>query len=247
MNSSLEKVCHALRLTHVPHLSKEVQRSDPFAYLLEVLEGELREREANKWQRLLKKANFSQLKTWDDYDFREVNFPTSCNEEQLRSLQFVERRENLLMLGKVGTGKTHLSISLGVEACRKGYEVRFFRVADLVSILQEKHRAGTLFRFQKGLSQCDLLILDEVGFVPFHQTGTQLLFQVVSTLIESRSVIVTSNLEFGQWNTVFGDTRLTAALVDRLVDHAHIFAFTGESYRLRHVLSKQIETTQESS
>ncbi|HDI6354068.1 TPA: IS21-like element helper ATPase IstB, partial [Escherichia coli] len=144
---------------------------------------------------------------------------------------------NVLMLGKVGTGKTHLATALGVEACRRGYAVRFFRVPDLVALLQEKHANGALMRFQKELADCELLILDEVGFVPFHQTGAELLFHVISACYERNSVIVTSNLEFGQWNTVFGDTRLTAALVDRLVHHAHILAFTGESYRLRHALS----------
>ena len=141
------------------------------------------------------------------------------------------------MLGKVGTGKTHLAIALGVEACRQGHTVRFYRVADLVARLQDKHQAGTLSRFQQELTQCDLLILDEVGFVPFHQTGAELLFHVISACYEHHSVMVTSNLEFGQWNSVFGDTRLTAALVDRLVHHAHVLAFTGESHRLRHALS----------
>ena len=141
------------------------------------------------------------------------------------------------MLGKVGTGKTHLAIALGVEACRQGHDVRFYRVSELVAKLQERHVSGTLTRFQKELMRCDLLILDEVGFVPFHQTGAELLFHVISECYEQRSLIVTSNLEFGQWNSVFGDTRLTKALVDRLVHHAHILSFTGESYRWRHALS----------
>ncbi len=147
----------------------------------------------------------------------------------------VQRR--IYLLWKNLYKKTHLAIALGVEACRKGHSVRFFRVPDLVSILQDKHESGTLARFQKELSDCDLLIFDEVGFVPFHQTGAELLFHVISACYEHNSVMVTSNLEFGQWNTVFGDTRLTAALVDRLVHHAHILAFTGESFRLRHALS----------
>ena len=124
-----------------------------------------------------------------------------------------------------------------MAACRQGKEVRFYRVPDLVALLQKKHEAGTLERFHHELFACDLLILDEMGFLPFHQTGAQLLFHVVSRFYETHSVIVTSNLEFGQWNHVFGDNRLTAALVDRLVHHAHILAFTGESYRLRHALS----------
>ncbi|WP_235918968.1 IS21-like element helper ATPase IstB [Heliomicrobium undosum] len=152
-------------------------------------------------------------------------------------LDFLSRKENVLMLGAVGTGKTHLSIALGIEACRQGKPVRFYRVADLVSLLQQKHAEGRLQRFRQELMKCELLILDELGYVPFHQTGAELLFHVVADCYEQQSVIVTSNLEFGQWNSIFGDTRLTAALVDRLVHHAHILTFAGESYRLRHALS----------
>ena len=104
-------------------------------------------------------------------------------------------------------------------------------------MLQEKFQAGGLQRVLKELRQANLLILDEMGFVPFHQDGAELLFHVISECYEQRSVIVTSNLEFGQWNNIFGDTRLTAALVDRLVHHAHVLAFNGESYRLKHALS----------
>ncbi|MCM3560268.1 ATP-binding protein, partial [Brevibacillus borstelensis] len=144
---------------------------------------------------------------------------------------------NAILLGPVGTGKTHLATAIGVEACKQGKKVRFYRVAELVSILQTKFHAGNLPRFQKELLDTDVLILDELGFVPFHKDGADLLFQLISECYERISIIVTSNLEFSQWNTVFGDNRLTAALIDRLVHHAHIVAFTGESYRLRHALS----------
>jgi len=106
-----------------------------------------------------------------------------------------------------------------------------------VAVLQEKYRAGALQKFLKDMQGFDLLICDDMGFIPFHQDGAELLFHVISECYEQRSVIVTSNLEFGQWNSIFGDTRLTAALVDRLVHHAHVLAFTGESYRLKHALS----------
>jgi len=155
----------------------------------------------------------------------------------LKRASFVERKENAILLGPVGTGKTHLATAIGVEACKQGKKVRFYRVAELVSILQTKFQAGNLPRFQKELLDTDVLILDELGFVPFHKDGADLLFHLISECYERISIIVTSNLEFSQWNTVFGDNRLTAALIDRLVHHAHIVAFTGESYRLRHALS----------
>ncbi|MFD1676370.1 IS21-like element helper ATPase IstB [Alicyclobacillus fodiniaquatilis] len=237
MRDDLAKACKTLHLAHVVEACDTVAFESKEQFMLDVLKTEIRLREENRLKRLLKKASFTQLKTLEDYDFSAVTFPENCTEVMLKDLCFLERKENVLMLGKVGTGKTHLAIALGVEACRKGHSVRFFRVPDLVAILQDKHESGTLARFQKELSDCDLLILDEVGFVPFHQTGAELLFHVISACYEHNSVMVTSNLEFGQWNTVFGDTRLTAALVDRLVHHAHILAFTGESFRLRHALS----------
>ena len=237
MKALLEQSCKTLHLAHVMETYDTVAFENREQFLLGVLQLEIQQREENRLKRLLKKAAFPQWKTLEDYDFGAVSFPEHYTEAMLRDLRFLERKENVLMIGRVGTGKSHLSLALGVEACRRGHTVRFFRVPDLVALLQEKHQAGTLARFQKEITSCDLLILDEVGFVPFHQTGAELLFHVISTCYEQRSVMVTSNLEFGQWNTVFGDNRLTAALIDRLVHHAHILAFTGESFRLRHALS----------
>ncbi len=142
-----------------------------------------------------------------------------------------------MLLGSPGTGKTHLATALGLKACEHGYQVKFFRVADLVGLLEEALKQGNLTRIKKQIEACDLLILDELGYVPFQKQGAELLFHIIADCYEQKSVIVTSNLEFGQWNRIFGDNRLTSALVDRLVHHAHIIAFTGESYRLRNALS----------
>jgi len=237
MSLALEDVCRKLRLAYVPKAAKEAGNPDGTMFLQNILEAELARRHNAKLQRLLSRAGFPQMKTLDGYSFETLSFPGSCNLEKLLSLDFIRRQENVLMLGAVGTGKTHLAISLGVEACRQGYGVRFFRVADLVSLLQQKYAEGRIGAFRKELAKNDCLILDELGYVPFHETGSELLFHVIADCYEKQSVIVTSNLEFGQWNSIFGDTRLTAALVDRLVHHAHILTFTGESYRLRHALS----------
>ncbi|ARU59975.1 ATP-binding protein [Tumebacillus avium] len=233
----LAQACKTLHLAHVMSNYDSVPFENRIDFLLAILQSEIQGRESSKMKRLLKRANFPHLKTFEGYNFEEVTFPNHCTEQSLRELAFLKHKENILMLGKVGTGKTHLAIALGMEACRQGHNVRFYRVSELVGKLLERHESGTLTRFHKELMKCDLLILDEVGFVPFHQTGAELLFHVISECYEQRSLIVTSNLEFGQWNSVFGDTRLTKALVDRLVHHAHILGFTGESYRLRHALS----------
>lgn len=237
MKQELAAACKSLHLGYVMETYEDIPFNDRSDYLLGVLQAELRGREISRIRRLMKKASFPQTKTLEGYDFGAVTFPPHCSRELLTDLIFLERKENVLMLGKVGTGKTHLATALGVEACRRGHEVRFFRVHDLVATLQEKYQAGTLSRFLRELHRAELLILDEMGFVPFHKDGAELLFHVISECYEQRSVIVTSNLEFGQWNTVLGDARLTAALIDRLVHHAHVLAFTGESYRLQHALS----------
>lgn len=133
---------------------------------------------------------------------------TSASHNHKRSLlwlTFLKETQNLLLLGSSGTGKTHLATALGVKACEKGYEVRFFRVADLVEQLEEALQAGTLQRLKRQIDKCDLLILDEVGYVPFGKQGSELLFHIIADCYERKSVIVTSNLQFGQWNRIFRD------------------------------------------
>ncbi|MED1721165.1 IS21-like element helper ATPase IstB [Brevibacillus parabrevis] len=237
MKQALKQLCKSLRLGYVMNHYEDIPFTSPEQYLYEVLLAEKKEREMGKVRRLLKKARFHQLKTLDDYTYESITFPVSLTKEKLQSLEFIQQKQNVLMLGAVGTGKTHLATALGIEACKQGCEVRFFRVADLVSLLQNKHQSGGLARFKREMEKCDLLILDELGFVPFHKDGSELFFHLISECYERNSVIVTSNLEFAQWTSVFGDNRLTGALIDRLIHHAHILAFTGESYRFGYALS----------
>lgn len=236
MNQTLTDICRQLRLAYVSAAVNEKASAELKALVTEVLTAELVGRQRMKLNRLIKRAGFPQLKTLDGYSFDTVTFPANYSREKLLNLEWLARKENILMLGAVGTGKTHLAIALGIEAARNGKLVRFFRVADLVNLLQFKHGDGTLTKFRREIAKADVLILDELGYVPFHQTGAELLFHVITDCYERQSVIVTSNLEFSQWSTIFGDAKLTAALVDRLVHHARILAFSGESYRLRHAL-----------
>ena len=155
-------------------------------------------------------------------------------------LEFVKKKENLLLIGAVGTGKTHLATAIGIQACMYNLKVRFYQCADLVNLLLVRYKSGGLDKLMKELAKLDLLVLDELGFVPFHRDGSELLFNIIASCYERNSVIVTSNLQFGEWNTVFGDNRLTSAIIDRLIHHAHIMTFTGESYRLRNALSANI-------
>lgn len=236
MNSTLTELCRQLKL---PYVNETVMRKGNIEItktITEILMAEIYGRQRMKLSRLMSKASFPQIKTFDIYCFENITFPDSSSKENVLSLKWLDDKENLLMLGAVGTGKTHLAIAIGLEACRRECSVKFFRVADLIAILQQKYTEGTLVKFRRELLKLDLLILDELGYVPFHQTGSELLFNVIADCYERQSVIVTSNLEFGNWNTIFGDTKLTAAMVDRLIHHAHILTFTGESYRLRNAL-----------
>lgn len=236
--ADLMAICKTLRLAHIIEEFEEVPFENKEQYLCDVLSIEVNSRQTTKVARLIKKAKFRELKWLKDYEWSEQqHLPATTSKEEICDLRFIKERQNLLLLGSPGTGKTHLGTALGFKACEMGYEVRFFRVADLVGQLEEAMKQGTLHRLKRQIEKCDLLILDELGYVPFQKQGSELLFHIIADCYEHKSVIVTSNLEFGQWNRVFGDNRLTSALVDRLVHHAHVIAFTGESYRLKNALS----------
>jgi len=238
MSSQLRDYCKQLKLKNIVEIYEEVAYETKEQYLAELFRMEVESRHSARVKRLLRKAGFLTPKSLDGYVFDPITWPRPSSKAEILNLTFLNQHENVLMLGAVGTGKTHLASALGVRACTQGKEVRFFRAVDLVNTLLEKHQAGTLSRFLQELRKCELLILDELGFVPFHQDGSELLFNVIADCYERRSVIVTSNLEFGQWNQIFGDNRLTAALIDRLVHHSHILAFTGDSIRLRQAMER---------
>ncbi|WP_079707631.1 IS21-like element helper ATPase IstB [Paraliobacillus ryukyuensis] len=236
--ADLKEICKSLYLAYIADGFEAIPFENKEQYLHDVLMLEVHSRQATKITRLLKKAKFRELKWLKDYEWNEaIHLPATTTKEDICDLQFLKGKQNLLLLGSSGTGKTHLATALGVKACEKGHEVRFFRVADLVGKLEEALKEGTLEKLKRQIDKCDLLILDEVGYIPFQKQGAELLFHIIADCYEHKSVIVTSNLEFGQWNRVFGDNRLTTALVDRLVHHAHVVAFTGESYRLKNALS----------
>ncbi len=174
------------------------------------------------------------------------NVVYSNNEQYIYELLQIELRErevNLIFPGSVGTGKTHLASAIALKACENKHNVRFFTAAQLANLLLERNNKGTLNSFLSNLKRVELIVVDEIGFVPLHKEAAELLFQVISDCYERRSLIITSNLEFSQWNTVFGDNRLTAALIDRLVHHSHIVIFSGESYRLMQSMQRQNGST----
>lgn len=235
---NLQDACKSLHLSYIVDHYDEISFETKEQFLRDIFNIEIESRQTKKVANLIKKAKFRELKWLKNYEWSEqIHLPSTTSQEHICELRFFEGKQNLLLLGSPGTGKTHLATALGLKACEQGYQVKFFRVADLVGLLEEALKQGNLTRIKKQIEACDLLILDELGYVPFQKQGAELLFHIIADCYEQKSVIVTSNLEFGQWTRIFGDNRLTSALVDRLVHHAHIIAFTGESYRLRNALS----------
>lgn len=240
MTSDLKAMCKTLRLAYIDDIYKDISFENPNQFLEDLFQKELQLREEAKGERLIKKAKFLQKKSLSSFQWNEqIHFPSHIDSEELSTINFIGRRENLILTGAPGTGKTHLATGIGYEACRKGLEVRFYRVSDLAEALEKAWREEKLTQFRSRFKSVDLIILDEMGYVPFNKEGAELLFQLISDWYEQKSLIITSNLEFSQWNRVFSDSRLTAALVDRVIHHAHILNFTGDSFRVTNALSRQ--------
>lgn len=233
-------MCKSLRLAYVAEIYDTITFDNKGQFLNELLKMELELREEAKAKRLLKRARFISNKTLNMYQWgNNIHFPAQINKDELIKLGFIKRRENVILTGAPGTGKSHLSEGLGRKACEEGYEVRFYRVSDLVDELEKSWRDGKFQQFRNKFKKVDLIILDEMGYTPFGKEGAELLFQLITDWYEQKSLIITSNLEFSQWNRIFTDPRLTAALVDRVIHHAHILSFTGDSYRVTNALSRQ--------
>lgn len=208
-------------------------------YLLALVEAEVNSRDANALKKLIKSAKFPFEKDLDEFDFTVIPTLNKTRLLHLAEGEYLTRRENIVLIGSQGTGKTHLAIALGRAACRQGKRVQFVTAPGLATQLAEAQAAYRLSRVENALAKADLLIVDELGYLPFSTTHAQLLFSVLSSRYERGSVIVTSNKDFGKWTEVFGDEAMTGALLDRLTHHAHIFAVNGESYRFKQSLARQ--------
>lgn len=223
MHAECEKVAARCAKDNVDHLG----------FLLQLCELELLEREKRSSARRLKDARFPNLKTLEDFDFAAQPSLNKVLIAELMRGEYLDRRECVLLVGNPGTGKTHIATALGIAACAQGRKVRFWKVTELITTLMEAREERQLLRTKKQLARLDLLILDELGYVPASKVGAELLFDVISTAYERNSVIVTTNLPFEQWTEVLGSERLTGATLDRLTHRCHILEANGESYRLQ--------------
>ena len=202
-------------------------------FLLRLTEIELAARSAKAIATRIKNAGFPMIKDFDTYDFSAMPGLSKPKVLELGRCEWIGEKSNCCLVGSHGTGKTHISIGLGLAACRAGLRVRFFTAAALVSQLEKEQKQYTLDRFLRQLDRAHLLICDELGYVTLSRGGVELLFRVFADRYERGSILVTSNLPFSEWNQIFQGERMTAALLDRLTHHCHIFEMNGESYRFR--------------
>lgn len=212
-------------------------------YLLGVLEQEVQQREYNRIQRGIRQAGFPVIKTLENFDFKAIPSLNKPKVLKLMQGEYIRNKENIILVGNSGVGKTHIAIALGYEACRQGLRVKFYTAAGLINELLAAQQESRLNRLEKQWLVPHLVILDELGYVPFSKIGAELLFQFCAARYERGSIIITTNLEFPKWTEVLGDEQMTAALLDRLTHNAHILNINGDSYRFRQALAKQKETT----
>jgi len=222
-------------LAEYAKLSREAAAADENyeEYLLRLTDLEVAQRSANALTARIKAAGFPVLKDLDTYDFSAMPSVPKAKVVELARGEWIEQKFNLCLLGNAGTGKTHLAIALCQAACRAGKRVRFFTAAALVNALEEAQKQYRLERFLGQLDKLDLLAIDELGYLSFSRGGAELLFQIFADRYERASILVTSNLAFSDWGSIFQGERMTAALLDRFTHRCHIFEINGESYRFR--------------
>ena len=230
-------LAHHLKALKLPSFLREYDKLarqcaaegvDHTRYLLRLAELELIERERRMVERRIKEARFPAVKSLDSFDFLALPSLNKMLVLELARSDYIERRENIIAVGNSGTGKSHIALGLGLAACQKGLSVGFITASALVHELLEARDEKRLLRFQRQLAGYKLLIIDELGYVPLSATGAELLFEVFSQRYERGSTLVTSNLPFDEWTSVFGSERLTGALLDRLTHHVHILEMNGE-------------------
>ena len=241
-------LAHHLKVLKLPTFLREYEKVagecaregvDYPRYLLRLAELELIDRERRLVERRIREARFPAVKSLDTFDFTAMPTLNKPLVLELARCEFVVARDNIIVLGNSGTGKTHIALGLGLAACQRGLSVGFVTAAALVHELIEARDEKRLLRLQRQLAGYKLLIIDELGYVPLSTTGAELLFEVFSQRYERGSTIVTSNLPFDEWTGVFGSERLTGALLDRLTHHVHILELNGDSYRLKQSKRRQ--------
>lgn len=241
LNDHLKQLKLTTVLKHYPAMARQAREngSEYEDFLLSLIESEVQARADNRLKRRIRDARFPLMKTMESFDFDVTPDLDRRLMKELAGGSYIQERKNVIFVGKTGTGKTHLATALGLEACRQGVRTRFATGAGLINELIEARSERTVTRSIQKNNRFGLLILDELGYVPFSREGSQLLFQILAERYERASVIITTNLGFADWTQLFGDPTLTAALLDRLTHKAHIILCNWESYRIKESLKKK--------
>jgi len=208
-------------------------------FVLNLSEAEVQARQENGRKRRLREANFPLIKPLETFDFGAAPQLDARLVKELSGCEYAQKPRNIIFLGKSGTGKTHLATGLGMEACKQGIRTRFVTGCGLANELIEARDEKTLARAVKRYAGYGLLIIDELGYVPFSKEGAQLIFQILAERHERKPVMITTNMGFGDWTQIFGDPSMTAALLDRITHKAHVINCTWESYRLKETLKSK--------
>ena len=243
--AAIRELCKPLRLptvaTQAVRLAEQAakEKQSPLSFLEALLSAEVEEREQNAVARRIKEARFPKVKTLDEFNFQEAQHLPVTLIRHLAEGGYIGKTEPVLFLGDTGTGKTHLAIALGVAACRQRKRVRFTTAAEMVNDLVEARHNNELSRVTARWTRYEVLVIDEMGYVALAEAGAEMLFQVIAGRTEKAAVVITTNLPFSEWTTVFPNARLCKAMVDRLTDRAHIIDTGDESYRFRRSLDKK--------
>lgn len=234
MQASIAGCCKQLRLSAnfvANAMTQEGKTSQE--YLLNLLTNEIQYRQERRITKYLNTAGFPRRYTREEFRTEEIIFPDDTSYESLLDLDFYHAGKNVIMYGGTGTGKTMLSILIGMEACQQEIPVKFYRTAGIINLFSEAKNKGTLSQLKRKLNSAEIIILDEFGYVPYDRTGSQLLFDYISEIHEQKSVILNTNLEFSQWVNVLYDEHMTTALIGRLTHHVELLLFPGVNNRLR--------------
>ncbi len=239
MRNNIEKMAYRLRLPNIrinyqtmieEALNKQLSYE---AFVELILTREVMKRGENSIQKRIKEARFPYLRTFSEMDYNAFSLPIANSIRELQSLAFIREGRNLILIGNPGVGKTHTALALGHLACEANMKVLFITVPNLILELKEALKEREVVMYKKKFMSYDLVILDELGYVAFDRDGSELLFNLLSNRSETKSIIITTNLTFDKWPDLFGDTILTAAMVDRLTNKASVVQIIGESYRIK--------------
>lgn len=232
--NEIQALCKDLRLGSILTEYEGITANSQDEFLYKLLLQLKDKRQISLINRRIRTAGFGVQKFLKDYDFQDTILPSALNIESLSACLPFKEKENLILYGRPGTGKTHLATALGLNAINLGMDVIFRTTSRLINELKADHELGRISSFWKRLEKADVLILDEWGYIPFERKGTQLLFEAISACYESKSIVITTNLPFDEWNTIFYDEKLTTAILDRIVHHGHLIMHNGQSYRITH-------------